>query len=78
MKGLRREVIFETVIQSVVRPENLEETLSRLDPETGEVEDLGKPYPGPRLAGLVSRWNELAHGRLLSMPWVRTNETAAV
>jgi len=35
---------------------------SRLDPETGEVEDLGKPFPNPRLAGLVQGPDGLIYG----------------
>jgi outer membrane protein assembly factor BamB len=35
---------------------------SRLDPERGEVEDLGKPFPGPRLAGLVQGPDGLIYG----------------
>jgi hypothetical protein len=35
---------------------------SRLDPETGDVEDLGKPFSGPRLAGLVQGPNGLMYG----------------
>jgi outer membrane protein assembly factor BamB len=35
---------------------------SRLNPATGAVEDLGKPYPGNRLAGLVQASNGLIYG----------------
>jgi len=35
---------------------------SRLNPETGQVEDLGKPYPHPRLAGLVEGPDGLIYG----------------
>jgi hypothetical protein len=35
---------------------------SRLDPASGEVEDLGKPFPGPRLAGLVQSASGLIYG----------------
>jgi hypothetical protein len=35
---------------------------SLLDPETGNVEDLGRPFPGPRLAGLVQGLNGLIYG----------------
>jgi len=35
---------------------------SRLDPETGDIEDLGKPFPGPRLAGLVQGPDGLIYG----------------
>jgi streptogramin lyase len=36
--------------------------LSRLDPETGQVESLGKPFPGQRLAGLVQGPDGLIYG----------------
>ncbi|HOQ97782.1 MAG TPA: hypothetical protein PLJ35_03065 [Anaerolineae bacterium] len=36
--------------------------LSRLDPDTGEVQDLGKPFPGPRLAGLVQAADGMIYG----------------
>ena len=36
--------------------------LSRLDPETGTVEDLGKPFPGPRLAGLCQGSDGVIYG----------------
>lgn len=35
---------------------------SRLDPATGEVESLGKPYPGGRLSGLVQASDGLIYG----------------
>jgi hypothetical protein len=35
---------------------------SRLDPETGTVEDLGRPFPNPRLAGLVQGPDGLIYG----------------
>ena len=35
---------------------------SRLDPETGNVEDLGKPFPRSRLAGLVQGVDGLIYG----------------
>lgn len=35
---------------------------SRLNPETSQVEDLGKPYPNPRLAGLVQGPGGLIYG----------------
>lgn len=35
---------------------------SRLDPATGEVQDLGKPFPNPRLAGLVEGPGGLIYG----------------
>jgi hypothetical protein len=35
---------------------------SRLDPETGGVEDLGRPFPNPRLAGLVQGPAGLIYG----------------
>ena len=35
---------------------------SRLDPETGNVEDLGRPFPNPRLAGLVQGPDGLVYG----------------
>ena len=35
---------------------------SRLDPETGNVEDLGRPFPNPRLAGLVQGLDALIYG----------------
>jgi hypothetical protein len=35
---------------------------SRLDPETGLVEDLGKPFPGSRLAGLAQGPNGIIYG----------------
>lgn len=35
---------------------------SCLDPETGRVEDLGKPFSGPRLAGLVQSPDGLIYG----------------
>ena len=35
---------------------------SRLDPETGEVEALGRPFPNPRLAGLVQGPDGLIYG----------------
>jgi hypothetical protein len=36
--------------------------LSRLDPRTGAVEVLGKPFAGPRLAGLVQAPDGLIYG----------------
>lgn len=36
--------------------------LSRLDPESGEVEDLGKPFANPRLSGLVQGPDGLIYG----------------
>ena len=35
---------------------------SQLDPETGDVEDLGKPFPNPRLAGLAQGVDGLIYG----------------
>lgn len=35
---------------------------SRLDPETGQVESLGKPFPNERLAGLVQGPDGLIYG----------------
>lgn len=35
---------------------------ARLDPATGAVEDLGKPFPGPRLAGLAEAPNGCIYG----------------
>jgi len=35
---------------------------SRLDPETGASEDLGKPFPNPRLAGLAQGSDGLIYG----------------
>jgi hypothetical protein len=35
---------------------------SRLDPETGDVEDLGKPFPNARLAGLVEGHGGVIYG----------------
>jgi sugar lactone lactonase YvrE len=35
---------------------------SRLDPETGDVEALGRPFPNPRLAGLVQGPDGLIYG----------------
>ena len=35
---------------------------SRLDPETGTVEDLGRPFEGPRLAGLLQGSDGLIYG----------------
>ena len=35
---------------------------SRMDPSTGAVEDLGRPYPGERLAGLVQAPDGLIYG----------------
>jgi outer membrane protein assembly factor BamB len=35
---------------------------SRLDPTTGEVEDLGRPFPNPRLAGLVQTPDGIIYG----------------
>ena len=35
---------------------------SRLDPKSGEVEDLGKPFPSPRLAGLAQGPDGLIYG----------------
>jgi hypothetical protein len=35
---------------------------SRLDPATGDVEDLGKPFPNPRLAGLAQGPGGLIYG----------------
>lgn len=35
---------------------------SRLDPDTGVIEDLGKPFAGPRLAGLVQASDGMIYG----------------